>query len=624
MAKKNVLTQSKKKKALALIQRHRLEEAKGLLGQVSQQDPADAEAWFLLGGLNGRLALPVEAVACLRKAIGLWPQHAPSYFNLGIALRDQRDYAGALAAFHAVLRIQPNYPEGHDCLAHAFMMLGQLDEAAAAFRAGLMLQPNNAEMHSNLGAVYQAQGYLEKAEVSYREAQRLKPGLAHDSLGSVLCKQGKYQEALACYRAGLQKNPQDHRCYSNLLMTLNYMPGLDPEAVFQEHRAWAGPLERSTPLPFTQALVAERRLRVGYVSPDFRTHSVAYFIEPLLRGHNRQEVEVFCYADISRPDTTTARLQSLADGWRDITGMGDGRVVELIHADRVDILVDLCGHTGGNRLPVFARRAAPVQVTYLGYPNTTGLAAMDYRFTDGFADPPGQERYYSEKLVRLPGCFLCYQPPADSPPISPLPMVSAGHITLGSFNNLSKMNPEVIALWSQLLLALPDAHLLLKNASLTDPAECERCYHMFAGHGLGRERISFMGHTPGQQEHLALYGRIDLALDTFPYNGTTTTLEALWMGVPVITLAGRCHAGRVGVSLLTAMGLSELIAESPEHYQDIVLRLASERDRLGVLRATLRERMHADGLCDHLAFARKIEGVYRDMWRLKCSVGFGQ
>ena len=312
----------------------------------------------------------------------------------------------------------------------------------------------------------------------------------------------------------------------------------------------------------------------------------------------------------------TGRLRGLSDQWRDIAGKTDDRVAALIREDRIDILVDLAGHTAGNRLLVFARKPAPVQVTWLGYPNTTGLEAMDYRLTEAVSDPPGQtERWHSEELIRLPGTFSCYGPPAESPPVGPLPALEAGHVTFGCFNNLAKLTPPAIELWSQILREVPGARLLLKSRGLADLETAAGVREEFGRRGIEPARLEFNGQELSVTNHLALYNRVDLALDTFPYNGTTTTCEALWMGVPVVTLAGATHVARVGASLLTHLSVEELIADSPVGYVARCVDLAGDLPRLAEIRAGLRERMRASPLCDAPGFTRGFEDALRGMWR---------
>mgnify|MGYP001076071199 CR=1 FL=1 len=456
-------------------------------------------------------------------------------------------------------------------------------------------------------------------ETLRRVKKSLNPRLAValNSLGSAYQGQGDFENAERCYRQCLAATPGDLQARSNLLMLLNYLPDADAARVFAEHLEWGRVAEsripRLDPAGFDHD--PQRRVRVGYVSPDFREHSVASFIEPVLRQHDRSRFEVCCYSSLPTPDETTLRIRASVDVWRDIHKLSDGEAARLIRDDRIDILVDLSGHTSGGRLGIFAARPAPLQMTWMGYPNTTGLGAIDYRITDGVADPAGEEAWYSEALMRLDGCFLCYQPDPDTPEVAPLPALANGHVTFGSFNNFSKINPGVLQLWSEVLKQVPGSRLLLKCPALTDAFVQRRVSDALQALGIGAERVDLLGHTRTRQDHLALYARVDIALDTFPYNGTTTTCEALWMGVPVVTLSGRHHAGRVGASLLKAVGHPEWIAATAENYVRTATGLAADLDALQAIRAVLRRDVAASKLCDATGFVRRIETAYRDIWR---------
>jgi predicted O-linked N-acetylglucosamine transferase (SPINDLY family) len=345
---------------------------------------------------------------------------------------------------------------------------------------------------------------------------------------------------------------------------------------------------------------------------------VAYFIEPILAHHDPDRFEIYCYAQVGRGDVMTERLQALAGHWRRTLGMSDAELAAQVRADGIDILVDLAGHTANSRLTAFTSRPAPVQIGYLGYPNTICSPAIAYRLTDAWADPPGQEQFHCEELIRLPRGFLCYAPSPDAPAVTPPPSLTNGHITFGSFNNLAKINTGVVALWARLLQAEPTARLVIKNGSLRDPATRERYHALFQQHGIARARVDLAAWTPAMRDHLAAHAGIDIGLDTFPYNGTTTTCEALWMGVPVVALAGDRHASRVGVSLLTRLGLTELIAETLEHYIRVAQYLSANPARLSELRHGLRARIQASTLCDGAAFTRELEDTYRELWRRWC------
>jgi protein O-GlcNAc transferase len=403
------------------------------------------------------------------------------------------------------------------------------------------------------------------------------------------------------------------------LLALQYLPHLNGAHLLAEHQLWA---RRHTGAPAEAPPVAdrnpERRLRIGYVSGDFRDHPVAAFIEPILSAHDRQAVEVFCYVDVPAPDKFTERLRRHVDAWRSLAGLSDAVAAQLVRADRIDILVDLTGHTTRPRLRVFALRPAPVQATYLGYPGTTGLPAIDYRITDAVADPPGEPEVHTERLLRLPGCFCCYAPPASAPAVNPSPALAAGQVTFGSLHNLAKLNDAVLDLWCEVLRAVPSAHLLIARDTLTGQTK-EMFARKFRDRGIAPERLELRRVWGSPGNHLRHYADIDISLDAFPWSGHTTACESLWMGAPVVTLYGNRHAGRMAASILTAVGLTDLVARTPAEYVERAVRLATEPKTLAALRARLRDQMRRSPLCDGPAFTRTLEQAYRQMWRQFCS-----
>jgi len=611
----------------ALYDRGDLEAAVAAYRKALTLQPDYAQAGSNLGNALRALGKLGEAVAACRESLALNPGLPEAHNNLGNAFRDQGKLEEAEAAYRGALVLKPDFAAAHNNLGNALRDQGKLEEAAAAYRAALALKPGFAEAHNNLGVLFRGQGKLEAAAAAGQRAVALdfECAEAHCNLGNALRDQGKLEEAVAACRAALALKPGFAEAHSNLISAMNYDAGVTPEEIFAESRDWDArhAMPRAEPLrPLRNTLDPERRLRVGYVSPDFRTHSVSYFVEPLLAGHDRDAVEVFCYAEVARPDRVTVRLQTLADGWRSTVGRTDAEVAERICEDRIDILVDLAGHTANHRLPVFSRRPAPVQVSWCGYPNTTGMTAIDYRLTDARADPQGvADSLHSETLLRLPDCFLCYAPPSDAPEVAPPPSAGRGHITFGSFNNLTKLRPETIAVWAQILERLPGAKLTIKSKPLADEKIRRRYLELFAAEGIGPERVEMLSWIPSQSGHLGAYSRIDIALDTFPYNGTTTTCEALWMGVPVIALRGDRHAARVGHSLLAAVGMPEFAVPSTQAYVEAAVDLAKDRSRLAALRGGLRARLRASPLGDAKAFAGHVETAYRDMWRNWCNVG---
>jgi predicted O-linked N-acetylglucosamine transferase (SPINDLY family) len=413
----------------------------------------------------------------------------------------------------------------------------------------------------------------------------------------------------------MRADPTNVAYHSTCLFTMQYRPDFSPVQMLAEARRWnelhARPLANKIK-PHSNDRSPDRKLRIGYVSADLRTHSVAFFFMPLLLHHDRANFQIFCYSNVKQPDAITSFLKNRSDAWRDIASISDESVVAMIRADAIDILVDLSGHSLGNRLGVFARKPAPIQASYLGYANTTGLATMDYRLTDALADPPGMtDGFNAEKLWRLAGCAWCYRPPGQLPEPYPAPR---GPVTFGCFNTNTKINPPLIDLWAQLLHAVPGSRLVLKSTGAGIASARQRLLDQFGQRGIQQDRLELLGMIPDLREHLAFYNRIDVALDTYPYHGTTTTCEALWMGVPTVVLAGQSHMSRVGVSLLTHAGLPEFIAATPQDYLSIASGLAAS-SRARSPRAAIRAKIRSSPLLDGKRLAKEIESAFRRMWR---------
>jgi predicted O-linked N-acetylglucosamine transferase (SPINDLY family) len=567
----------------------RQEEATQEFQKALVSDSHFAEAHHQLGNALKSLHRFSEAIASLRRAVELSPKNATIWLNLGVALLELSHRDEAIACFQRAIELEPSRPEAHNILGSALLDAGRLGEAKKQLHEALRLRP-----------AYPA---------------------AHDNLGRALRAQGQAKEALAEFRAALSASAQPST-HDNLLYALNFVPGLSPAEIFAEHKRWAklhaAPLGGQQKLT-TNSFEPGRRLRIGYVSPDFVHHAVSYFIEPVFASHDRTQVEVFCYSNALVPDAVTARLRSLSDQWREIARLNDEQAAALVRDDKIDILVDLAGHTARNRLLVFARKPAPVQVTWLGYPNTTGLNAIDYRITDAVSDPAGQtEAWHSENFFRLPEVFSCYRPPDDAPAVGALPALGNGYITFGSFNHFSKINSGMLDLWARLLVCLPSARLFLKARSLADAETAVLVHETFARPGVAAERVMLCSDELSVAAHLGLYQSVDVALDTSPYNGTTTTCEAFWMGVPVVTLAGQTHVSRVTASLLTHLGRAEWIAHSEDEYIKKCLVLASDLPHLSSIRTAQRERMQQSPLCDEARFTGNLEAAYREMWRSFC------
>ena len=618
MAKKNILYRSKLKNAKKLLSEDKLDQANEILSRLSIQAPRDAEIWLCLGFIAGKNQEFEKAIGCFKKAVAIEPGNSKALYNYGIALRDAGILGSAIDAFKKSLVNDPGNTETLDCLAHAFMMSGQLDEAAEVFQSSLKIAPNNAETHSNLGSVYQAKGLLGDAEACYRTALKYNPSLnISENLGSVLVSQGRFDESTKVFQEGLKKQPNNPRLFSNYLLTLNYLVDKSLEDIYKEHKKFGDVFEnRDNPPALIQGLHDNNRIRVAYCSPDYREHSVAYFIEPIFDRYDRKKFEVYAYNLSPKYDGVAQRLNGKVDNWRDISKSSMHDIAEQIKNDEIDILVDLAGHTAHNCLLVFAERPAPIQITYLGYPNTTGMDSIAYRLTDSYADTSDQDAYYTETLIRLPNSFLCYRPDDNSPDVSEPPCLSNGYITFGSFNNLSKINNDVVAAWSEILLSVEESKLLIKNPSLTDLRTRNNYYGLFEECGINNDRVELIGHTKTRYDHLSLYGKVDIALDTFPYNGTTTTCEALWMGVPVITQIGNKHASRVGYSLLNAAGCVDWVAQNRKEYLDIANHLASKPEILAELRRNQRSEIRRSLLCDADSFVTDLECIYTDLIKI--------
>ena len=615
-----------KSRLLRLLQQNCLDEALALGLQLCDLFPRDAEIWLLLAHVHARRESFNDTVACCDKAIALHPGNTGAHYTRGVALQHLWRSQDAEQSYREVLRIDPRQSDARNNLGLVLLYSGRAEEAAEVFR-DLSADKRNGAIaliaHTNLALALMELDRYQDAEASARNALALEPHYAPalDNLGCALREQGRVEEAIVQYRHAVSRHPGFLAAHHNLLLALNYCSDRDTKAIFAEHRHWAQ--HHADPLFEHRGYGNERdvakRLRVGYVSSDFRSHSVAFFLEPLLASHDRSQFEVYCYSNVARPDATTDRLRGLADCWRTVSGRSDQQVTENIRQDGIDILVDLAGHTFGHRLLVFARKPAPVQVTWLGYPNTTGMMAMDYRLTDAWADPldDGDARY-TETLVRLSRGFLCYHPLPDSPPVSDLPSRAAGYITFGCFNNSAKITAPVLDAWSEILKAVPASRLLLKSRQLRDPPLRRRFEVEFQNRGVDPERVEMAGRIESKYGHLDLYGRVDIGLDPFPYNGTTTTCEALWMGVPVVVLAGDRHAGRVGVSLLTSANLTELIARTVPEYQRLAVELAQNSEHLATYRSAMRDRIQQSPLLDAAGFTRAMESAFRAMWRKWC------
>ncbi len=601
----------------------RLAEAELHYRQVRAAAPKNFDVLHLSGLVAYQLARLPEAVDLLGRAHRIDRKHPVCAMRYGLALLAARKTAEAEAALRLAVELKPDFHEGWDNLAYCLKTQDRLAEAVECHRRCTALRADYAVGWFNFGLTLSLLGRNTEALACHERSLQADPTYAQGRLGraQVLHKMHRIAEAVADYRRYLDLQPGNLEARSHLLLALHNLAELSRDDLLAEHRAYGRLAAAGGPAvaTFPNLPEPERRLRLAILSPDLRAHSCAFFLEPLLQHLDPAQFQLYLYHDHFREDAVSVRLKAYAAVWRNFIGQPAAVVEATIRADAPDILVDLAGHTGINcRMGLFARRLAPVQVNYLGYPDTTGLAAMDYRFTDDYADPaPEADAFATERLVRFSACAWAFRPSEAAPEVAPAPVLGRGHTTFGCFNNLGKVTDRMLAVWGRILAAVPDARLLLKGGGLGEPAEQARFRDRLAAAGIETARVDFLERTDDTAGHLALYGRMDVSLDTFPYHGTTTTCEALWMGVPVVTLAGDRHVSRVGASLLHAVGRPDWIAATEDDYVRIAVELADPA-RLAGSRGALREAMRGSVLCDHAGQSGRWAAALRDCWRAWC------
>jgi predicted O-linked N-acetylglucosamine transferase (SPINDLY family) len=629
-----------------------------LISQSVRIEPTSADAHSNLGVGYQSLGQLQEAIGCYQRALALRPDHVDALNNLAIALQAAGRLTEALESFEGSLKLRPNHAETLNNVGALYLALGRLDEAEARLRRSLKLKPGYAEALTNLGGVQVTRGQIEEAVASCQQAVKHAPAdaRAHDMLGTALRAAGRLDEAIssyervlghspagpgaangwlnlagtlqvagrsvdaaAAYRKALALNPDSPAAHSGLIFALDLLPGHADET-FAECRRWNerfGQAWRDRPATHPNTPDPARRLRVGYVSADYYLHSASAAFMPIMRSHDREQIELYCYSGATTRDAINEEARALADGWREMAYLSDDALEAQIRADQIDILVDLSGHSAGNRLPVFARKPAPVQVTAWGYAASTGLDAMGYFLADPVVVPQESRTRYAEQVIDLPA-FLCYDPAPYAPGVASSPAEARGFVTFGAFNRLPKISPETVALWGRVLAAVPSARLVIKTKGADISPGREWLLEHLAAQGVHPDRVTLLGGTP-HPEHLAAHGEVDLMLDTFPENGGMTTLDALLMGVPVVTLLGERLPGRTSASFLTALGLEDLVARTPDAYVEIATRLAGDLDRLVRERTTLRQRLLASPIGNVPAYTRQVEGIYRELWRSWCA-----
>ncbi|MBI5450497.1 MAG: tetratricopeptide repeat protein [Gammaproteobacteria bacterium] len=562
----------------------RLIEAERLYREILRADPNQPDALHLLGQVAIRCDALEQGIELTRRAIALNPTNNSYKVHLATALCAISNWQEAVEVLRAALQRKPRDYDVLLALGAILVDRGQPGPAAEYLNKCVKLKPSSADVRNNLGMMHMINGEYQAAEREFRRAIALNPGFTG--------------------------------AFDNLLFLRSYNVLGTPAQLLADHREWDrvfGAAGRAHAYVHSRQQPPGRKLKIGYVSPDFRRHAVGYFVEPLLREHDRSQYEIWCYAELEASDPVSHRLHLLVDGWRFTQNLDDRTLARRIHDDGIDILIDLAGHTKGNRLGAFTYKPAPVQATYLGYFSTTGLAAIDYWISDDVLHPAGSIEQSVEQVWRLPRCCLAIEPPAVAPPVSVRPAGEA--VTFGSFNDLTKITPLTVERWSSILLQLPQSRLMMKARQLDDQGVCQRLQTQFAGHGIDAQRLILRGWSATQAEHLASYGEVDIALDSMPRTGGSTTMEGLWMGVPLVTLQGGRFIERLSSTMLEAIGHHELIASTPEDYITKAVALAGDPERLQRLRAGLRPLVQSSPLCDGRGLARALEQAYRDMWQ---------
>ena len=596
-----------------------LHEAADSFSKALQLNPKFAEACNNLGNVMVTMGKHIEGLDLFKKALALRTQYTEAMENQGNVLLEMRQYDQAQEVFNKIIAQNPDCAKAYFDKGRIAFATGKTEEAITLHRRALEKDPQLSEAFISLGNVYRSLKWVTEAERCYQKALEICPNspAGWNNLGIVLHDKGQINEALSAFSRALALKPRYSDAHSNQLYSSLFSAELSSQEIVVLHNAWEK--QQAACLGERRSdhiLRNHRRLRIGYVSPDFHTHSVSYFIEPILAHHNLEIFEVYAYSDTISPDKTTERLKTHVCVWRDICRLDDSSVEELIRRDEIDILVDLAGHTARNRMLVFARKPAPIQISWIGYPGTTGLSAIDYRFTDVKADPlETVNEDAPERLQYLPDTFLCYRPPEDSPQIQMLPAIQNSYITYGSFNNYTKIIPEMIALWSMILKSAPQSRMILKAAHFADASISCKVLNVFEKFGVSNQRVSLLAWLPATMKHLEIYNQVDVALDTFPYNGTTTTCEALWMGVPVITMVGDRHASRVGASLMETVGLPSFIVKTPDDYVRKAVEIGQDIRLLKEIRCNLRQQITQSPLRDEKRMTGNVEDCYRQIWR---------
>jgi protein O-GlcNAc transferase len=566
------------------IDNKNLSQALTMLQDAAQQFGKSFDVYLFAGVIDYHRGLLLEAVESFEKALEISPNNQQALFNLGSILCDLSRYSDAMSMFNRLLKLNPTHMATLIKVSAIFDVTGNPSSCEQTCRIILKIQPTNVSGLNNLGNA---------------------------------CKNcGKSEESLIYYKKALEINNTINVVRSNLLFATNYQT-MEREKQFLEHCRVASYWDNPQPLLKTRE--KNSKIKVGFVSADFYTHSVSYFLEGVFKNYNREEFEFYGFSNTEQLDDTTERLIDYCTGWENIRGLSDEDAYKKIQDHNIDILVDLSGHTGQNRLSLFGLKPAPCAITWLGYPNTTGLKTIDYRITDEISDPQGADKFYTEELIRLPNGFLSYTPPKNLPVPNLSSLENREETVFGSFNNIAKLSVETITLWSTVIKSVPNSKMIVKHKNFNDPRVRERYLGLFLKNGVTEKQLIFKEYSFAANSHLEIYNEVDIALDSFPYNGTTTTFEAALMGVPTITLEGESHASRVGASINIKLGLPQFVAQNPEQFLEIALNFSQNKEKLLELKYGLREKLLNSPLSNSKDFTRELEKAFKFAHNYKSS-----
>ncbi|HEX8523767.1 MAG TPA: tetratricopeptide repeat protein [Tepidisphaeraceae bacterium] len=611
---------SRIQEALRLHQSGDYAHAETLYRQALARDPDEPNALHFLGLLLDQTERTAEAIPILERAVAVAGDVPHFLNNLAQALRKAGRIDDAIAAFQRALHVNPSYAIAHHNLAIVLASQGKSEDAIAHHQRAVQINPDLAAAHDALATLLLQSRRLDESLAHRKRSLELAPLNAayHYNFGNLLKEQGYLDQAVEQYRQAIELNPKLVEPHQSLCYITYFSPTFTNAAILREHELFSqrheAPLEPERPSHYQNEPDPDRRLRVAYVSPDFRQHPVGAHVLAILTAHDREQFEIYCYSDVRHPDGYTEKFKPLAHAWRQVEDLSDAQLAALVREDRIDILIDCALHMANNRLLMFARKPAPVQITHFGYPGTTGLEAMDYRISDPHLDPPGHDLFYSEKTLRLDHSFWCYNPLVEVAIRSDAPSARSGAITFGCLNNFCKVSNEAAGLFAQVMKEVPKSRLILQTPH---GAHLERIANVLRQHGVDPGRVEYRGFLP-LREYLDCYNDIDIILDCFPYNGHTTSLDALHMGVPIVTLVGETCVARAGVSHLRNLGLDDFIAATPEQFVTIAAHLASDEPRRRELHSTLRDRMTSSVLMDQRSAAQNLEALYRRAWRAWC------